>query len=202
MPPKLARMKPSVAQRVLLSIGLALDLFFGLTIYMNDYGSSLVASISFQLIRIVVTLLALIMGFSGKKRIVFGCIYFGSFLVGIVANLIIGFNYLFAIFRGLFNLQPWTALIPSQILPYIVIALITHAPFVVAFFLRPGRKLTSENQSPATQFLATAQMPPHILQGEQRTLRGDLESLAGLLREGLINQNDYDRKKEEILRRL
>ena len=41
-----------------------------------------------------------------------------------------------------------------------------------------------------------------MIHGEVRSLRGDLESLAGLLREGLITQEDYDRKKEELLRRL
>jgi len=195
-------MKPFVAQRVLLSLGLVTSLIFGFDVYAREYGSTLVAAITFQLVRVVVTLLALIMGFGGKKKVAFGSIYFGSFLLGIAANFYIGFSPLFAILRGLFTIRPWASLNPREILPYVIIALIANAPFIIAFFLRPSRKRTPEDQSPATQFLASVQMPPQILQGEQRTLRGDLESLAGLLREGLINQDDYDRKKEEILRRL
>ena len=195
-------MKPSVAQRVLLSIGLVTSLIFGFDVYSREYGSTLVAAITFQIVRVVVILLALIMGFGGKKKIAFGFIYFGSLLLGIAANFFIGFSPLFAILRGLFTIRPWDSLNQLEIMPDVIIALIANAPFIIAFFLRPSQKTNRENHYPATQFLASAQMPPQILQGEERTLRGDLESLAGLLREGLINQDDYDRKKEEILRRL
>ena len=203
MPPKLANMKPTVAQRVLLSIGLATSLLFGFGVYAREYGSTLAADLSFQLVRIVVTLLALILGFGGKKKIAYGSAYLGSFLLSIAVNFFIENNPGgFAIFRGLFTIHPWADLNPREILPYVIIAMIANAPFIVAFFLRSSRSLPPANQSPTTQLSPTAPMPPQIFQGEQRTLRGDLESLAGLLREGLINQDDYDRKKEEILRRL
>lgn len=61
-------MKPTVAQRVLLSVSLALSLLFAIVIYMNEYGTPLVTLELFQIARIVVIVMALIMGFGGKKR--------------------------------------------------------------------------------------------------------------------------------------
>ncbi|MCX6452628.1 MAG: SHOCT domain-containing protein [Actinobacteria bacterium] len=191
-------MKPTVAQRVLLSVGLGLNLLFGILIYMNEYGSPLWTSEIFQLVRIVVTLMALIMGFSGKKRLTFPLIYFGSFLVGIILNFVIGFNFLASIYRGLFNVRSWMYLDLRELMPYIIITLIVNSPFLVAFILGLAQKPKNESHLVATQFSNPGAMP----HSEVRSLRSDLESLAGLLREGLITQEDYDRKKEELLRRL
>jgi len=191
-------MKPTVAQRVLLSIGLGLNLLFGILIYMNEYGSPLWASEALQIVRLAVTLIALIMGFSGRKKLTLVLTYFGSFLVGIVLNFVIGFNFLASIYRGLFNVRSWMYLDLRELMPYIIITLIVNSPFLVAFILSLTQKPGSESHVAASNFPAPVQM----LHGEVRSLRGDLESLAGLLREGLITQEDYDRKKEELLRRL
>jgi len=195
--PKMKPMKPTVAQRVLLSVGLALNLIFGILIYLNIYGSALFTSVVLQAARIVVILMALIMGFSGKKKIVFASIYFGSFLVGIVLNFIIGFNFLESIFGAFFSAS-WLYFDLSELTPFIIITLIVHAPFLVAFILGLTQKPKNDFHVAVAQF-STPGLMPH---GEVRSLKGDLESLAGLLREGLITQEDYDRKKEEILRRL
>lgn len=200
--PKISPMKPTVAQRVLLSISLALSLLFAIVIYMNEYSTPLVTSELFQIARIVVIILALIMGFGGKKKITFALIYFGTFLLAIPANFFIGFNFLASVYRGLFNARSWMYLDLRELLPSIIITLVVNAPFVAAYILGLTQKPRSDLPMPVQTFAAqlpTAQLPAH---GEIRSLRGDLESLAGLLREGLITQDDYDRKKEEILRRL
>jgi len=191
-------MKPTVAQRVLLSVGLGLNLLFGILIYMNEYGAPLWASEILQVVRIAVIIIALIMGFSGKKRLILVLTYFGSFLVGIVLNFVIGFNFLASIYRGLFNVRSWMYLDLRELMPYIIITLIVNSPFLVAFILGLTQKPKSESHAATSHFPAPAPM----LHSEVRSLRGDLESLAGLLREGLITQEDYDLKKEELLRRL
>ncbi|CAB5055115.1 unannotated protein [freshwater metagenome] len=196
--PKMMLMKPTVAQRVLLSVGLGLNLLFGILIYLNEYGASLWASELLQIVRIAVILIALIMGFSGKKKLTLALTYFGSFLVGIVLNFVIGYNFLASIYRGLFNVQSYMSLDLREMMPYIIITLIVNAPFLVAFILGLTQKPKSGSHVAASHFPA----PVPMIHGEVRSLRGDLESLAGLLREGLITQEDYDRKKEELLRRL
>ncbi|MEI7944937.1 MAG: SHOCT domain-containing protein [Actinomycetes bacterium] len=195
-------MKPTVAQRVLLSVSLTLSLLFAVLIYMNEYGLTLVATEFFQLARIVVIVMALIMGFGGKKKITFALIYFGTFLLAIVANFFIGFNFLASIYRGLFNVRSWMYLDIRELMPYIIITLVVNAPFLVAYILGLTQKAASEMRLPAPASAPQIHMSQAPVQGEIRSLRGDLESLAGLLREGLITQDDYDRKKEEILRRL
>ncbi|CAB4671858.1 unannotated protein [freshwater metagenome] len=195
-------MKPTVAQRVLLSVSLTLSLLFAVLIYMNEYGLTLVATEFFQLARIVVIVMALIMGFGGKKKITFALIYFGTFLLAIVANFFIGFNFLASIYRGLFNVRSWMYLDIRELMPYIIITLVVNAPFLVAYILGLTQKAASEMRLPAPASAPQIHMSHAPAQGEIRSLRGDLESLAGLLREGLITQDDYDRKKEEILRRL
>lgn len=198
---KLHAMKPSVAQRVLLSIGLALSTLFGLNIYLTEYGSTLMAALPVQIVRIVVCLLALILGFGGKKKITFGLIYFGTFLIGIIANLLIGYRPLLAIFRGLFTIRPWSYLYPREIVPFAIISIVVNAPFVIAFFLRSKNVGPRQATAPVFHSQAMPLSQPYP-DGVVRTVKDDLESLAGMLREGLINQDDYDRKKEEILRRL
>jgi hypothetical protein len=195
-------MKPTVAQRVLLSVSLTLSLLFAVLIYMNEYGLTLVATEFFQLARIVVIVMALIMGFGGKKKITFALIYFGTFLLAIVANFFIGFNFLASIYRGLFNVRSWMYLDIRELMPYIIITLVVNAPFLVAYILGLTQKAASEMRLPAPASAPQIHMSQAPVQGEIRSLRGDLESLSGLLREGLITQDDYDRKKEEILRRL
>ena len=130
-------MKPTVAQRVLLSVSLTLSLLFAVLIYMNEYGLTLVATEFFQLARIVVIVMALIMGFGGKKKITFALIYFGTFLLAIVANFFIGFNFLASIYRGLFNVRSWMYLDIRELMPYIIITLVVNAPFLVAYILGP-----------------------------------------------------------------
>ena len=195
-------MKPTVAQRVLLSVSLTLSLLFAVLIYMNEYDLTLVATEFFQLARIVVIVMALIMGFGGKKKITFALIYFGTFLLAIVANFFIGFNFLASIYRGLFNVRSWMYLDIRELMPYIIITLVVNAPFLVAYILGLTQKAASEMRLPAPASAPQIHMSQAPVQGEIRSLRGDLESLSGLLREGLITQDDYDRKKEEILRRL
>ena len=195
-------MKPTVAQRVLLSVSLTLSLLFAVLIYMNEYGLTLVTTEFFQLARIVVIVMALIMGFGGKKKITFALIYFGTFLLAIVANFFIGFNFLASIYRGLFNVRSWMYLDIRELMPYIIITLVVNAPFLVAYILGLTQKAASEMRLPAPASAPQIHMSQAPVQGEIRSLRGDLESLSGLLREGLITQDDYDRKKEEILRRL
>lgn len=165
---------------------------------MNEYGAPLWASEILQVVRIAVIIIALIMGFSGKKRLTLVLTYFGSFLVGIVLNFVIGFNFLASIYRGLFNGQFWMYLDLRELMPYIIITLVVNSPFLVAFILGLTQRPQGKSPAGASHFPA----PVPMLHGEVRSLRGDLESLAGLLREGLITQEDYDRKKEELLRRL
>ena len=201
--PKISPMKPTVAQRVLLSISLALSLLFAIVIYMNEYSSPLVTSELFQIARIVVIILALIMGFGGKKKITFALIYFGTFLLAIPANFVIGFSFQPSISRGLFNSwNTWDYITLRDLLIPIFFTLIVHTPFLIALILGITQKSASEMYVPSPTHAPHSLSSPVTAPGEIRTLRGDLESLAGLLREGLITQDDYDRKKEEILRRL
>lgn len=129
-------------------------------------------------------------------------IYFGTFLLAIPANFFIGFNFLASVYRGLFNVRSWMYLDLQELMPAIIITLVVNAPFLVAYILGLTQKPKSDMRIPTHTFAPQTHMSHAPAQGEIRSLRGDLESLAGLLREGLITQDDYDRKKEEILRRL